>query len=81
MQLGRIKEFFRRNIVMVVSIPGIIGMHYGWLYLQKIDVLVPNKSHQNNDLPIMKVCISINTRITKKDKDLIMMINDEILRQ
>lgn len=33
--------FLRRNIVMVVTIPSIIGLHYGWYCLQHNETFVP----------------------------------------
>lgn len=33
--------FLRRNIVLVVTIPSIIGLHYGWYRLQINERFVP----------------------------------------
>lgn len=47
------KSFFKRNIIAIVMIPTVIGIHYGWLKLQDNDELVAE--HEKMDLPIIIV--------------------------
>lgn len=51
--VGRAREFMRRNIVMIVMVPVLVGLHYGWQKLQDVEMFVPKE--QRRDLPIMQV--------------------------
>lgn len=53
MDLGRAREFLRRNMVLVVMIPVLFGVHYGWQKVQEIEVFVPKQ--QRRDLPVVEV--------------------------
>ncbi|KAL8619581.1 hypothetical protein ACOMHN_019637 [Nucella lapillus] len=39
--MNPVLAFLRRNIVLVVTIPSIIGLHYGWYCLQYNETFVP----------------------------------------
>lgn len=47
------RGFINRNLVAIVMIPSIIGIHYGWKSLQNNEALV-SKS-EKIDLPIVTV--------------------------
>lgn len=52
-QFGRIREFVNRNLVSIVMVPSIIALHWGWLKLQDVEVLVSPEEKRN--LPIIEV--------------------------
>jgi len=62
--LGRVSEFAKRNLVMVVMIPVLAGLHYGWLKVQETEAFVPKKDKM--DLPVTKVASRLQEEITKK---------------
>lgn len=39
--MNPVLAFLRRNIVIIVTVPSIIGMHYGWYRLQFNETFVP----------------------------------------
>lgn len=51
-KFGRIQEFMKRNMVMLVMVPIIIGFHVGWQKLQDNEMFVPKK--QKRDLPVIE---------------------------
>lgn len=53
--VGRAREFVRRNIVMIVMVPVLVSLHYGWQKLQDVEVFVPKE--QRRDLPIIEVWV------------------------
>lgn len=38
----------RRNIVAIIMVPSIIGIHYGWTRMQQIEELVPENERKND---------------------------------
>lgn len=48
-----VKNFFSKNLVVIVLVPAIIGAHYGWAKLQGIDYLV--SSEDRKKLPFASV--------------------------
>lgn len=50
--MGRAREFLRRNIVLVVMVPVLFGVHYGWQKVQDVEVFVPKQ--QRRDLPVIE---------------------------
>lgn len=40
-------SWVKRNLVILVTVPLIIGIHYGWGYLQQNETLVP--PHEKKD--------------------------------
>lgn len=46
-------SFFKRNIVGVVMIPSIIGLHFGWNCIQNNKSFVPTGKHEEQ--PIISV--------------------------
>lgn len=51
-QFGRLSEFVKRNIVLFVMIPTIVGIHWGWSKLQEIEEIAGPRKQQH---PIAKV--------------------------
>jgi hypothetical protein len=51
--LGKFRGFLSRNIVTVVTVPGLVLIHWGWYRLQDIEVLV--SKDEKKDLPIVIV--------------------------
>lgn len=50
----RLKNFTKRNIVLVVVIPMMVSVHWAWAQLQEVEQFVPK--HERRELPIFKVC-------------------------
>ncbi|XP_059612163.1 uncharacterized protein LOC132258728 [Phlebotomus argentipes] len=44
-------QFMKKNIVLVVMVPSIFGIHYLWSSIQNVDSLV--KEHERGELPIV----------------------------
>lgn len=63
-QLGRAREFVRRNIVLFVMIPTLIGLHYGWQKVQEIEIYVPK--HERKDLPVVQGAKYIQEELRNK---------------
>ncbi|XP_028041173.1 uncharacterized protein LOC114251187 [Bombyx mandarina] len=38
-----LKQFTTKNAVLLIMIPALGGLHYGWYKLQSVDSLVPDK--------------------------------------
>lgn len=55
--MGRVREFLKRNMVVIVMVPVLIGVHYGWQKLQDIEMFVPKQQHR--DLPVIQVRFSL----------------------
>ena len=49
----RLSKFAKRNIVLLVSVPMLISIHWGWMKLQNIEQFVPK--HEKRELPILAV--------------------------
>lgn len=52
MGMGRAREFLRRNMVLVVMVPVLLGVHYGWQKVQDVEMFVPKQ--QRRDLPVIE---------------------------
>lgn len=52
---GRIREFINRNLVAIVMVPAIIGIHWGWRSLQDMEIFF--KKEEKKELPIIEVII------------------------
>lgn len=52
-EVGRIREFMKRNMVMIVMVPVMVGLHYGWQKIQDVEAFVPK--NQRRDLPVLEV--------------------------
>lgn len=58
---GKILKFINRNIVLIVTVPGIVLMHWAWIKLQDTPPakLHPSQAHRNEAgeviLPITEV--------------------------
>ena len=63
MQLGRIKAFVSRHIVVFTIIPMIVGMHYGWFWLQNCDTL-NERNIKRETFPLTDVSIYYLNYIT-----------------
>lgn len=50
--MGRAREFLRRNVVLVVMVPVLVGVHFGWQKIQDIEMFVPKQQRQ--DLPVIE---------------------------
>lgn len=50
-------RFLKKYILTIVTVPLIVALHYGWLEIQKNDVLVPD--NKKSDLPIVVVSIDM----------------------
>lgn len=50
--MGRVREFLRRNVVLVVMVPVLVGVHFGWQKIQDIEMFVPKQQRQ--DLPVIE---------------------------
>lgn len=53
------QTFMQKHLVTIVMIPMIIGIHYGWNYLQHNKALVPEEEQQQ-ELPILSVRIILS---------------------
>jgi hypothetical protein len=51
--LGKLRGFVSRNIVTVVTVPGLLLIHWGWYRLQTVEVLV--SKDERKDIPIIIV--------------------------
>lgn len=51
-EVGRIREFMKRNMVMIVMVPVMVGLHYGWQKIQDVEAFVPK--NQRRDLPVLE---------------------------
>ena len=49
----RIQKFIKRNMVVIVMVPVIVGLHLGWMLIQNNEKFV--KKHEKRDLPIIEV--------------------------
>ncbi|XP_068223148.1 probable RNA-directed DNA polymerase from transposon BS [Palaemon carinicauda] len=49
---GRFREFMKRNMVIVIMVPVIVGFHYGWQKLQENEKFVPKRLKR--DLPVIE---------------------------
>lgn len=48
--MGFVKDY----LPLIVMVPGLVGVHYGWFLLQQNEKLVP-KGQQVNEQPIVTV--------------------------
>lgn len=48
-----VSHFINQNLVAIIMVPGIIGAHYGWKYLQEQDSLV--KPEERKGMPLMEI--------------------------
>lgn len=51
------QTFLQKHLVTIIMIPVIIGVHYGWNYLQYNRALVP--AEEQRELPIFSVRINV----------------------
>jgi hypothetical protein len=49
----KVRGFFSRNVVAIVTVPALVLMHWGWYKLQDVEALV--KKEEKKDLPIVIV--------------------------
>ncbi|KAG7171289.1 McKusick-Kaufman/Bardet-Biedl syndromes putative chaperonin-like [Homarus americanus] len=63
-QLGRAREFMKRNIVLIIMLPAIVGLHYGWQKIQDIELFVPKQ--QRKDLPVIQGAKYVEQEIKNK---------------
>jgi len=64
MMWGRVSEFAKRNVVMIVMLPVLAGLHIGWLRVQDTEAFVPKKDKM--ELPVTKVASRLKEEITNK---------------
>lgn len=50
---GKFRGFLSRNIVTVVTVSGLVLIHWGWYRLQNVEVLV--RKDEKKDIPILIV--------------------------
>lgn len=50
---GKFLGYIRRNIVAVVTVPGLVLIHWGWYRLQNVEEFV--KKDEKKDIPIVIV--------------------------
>ena len=48
-------RFTKRNLVMIVMIPAMVSIHWGWSKLQNVEVFVPKEDRR--ELPIIEVIL------------------------
>lgn len=53
--IGTGARFFSKNIVMLVMLPTVVALHYGWYKLQMVDNLVPPEDRDKLPGPIKRV--------------------------
>lgn len=53
--MERVTNFLNKNLVLVVMIPGIVGLHWGWYKLQHNEKFVKKEDQIINDQPIFVV--------------------------
>ena len=46
-------KFVKRNIVMIVMVPVLVSMHWGWMKLQDVEKFVA--PHEKRELPLLSV--------------------------
>lgn len=51
-------QFMKKNLVVLIMVPMIVGAHYGWYKLQQVDALVSQE--ERNKLPITKALKGFN---------------------
>lgn len=51
--LGRLKVFIKDNMLLVVMLPGIAGIHWAWQKIQEKDVFVA--PHERREFPPITV--------------------------
>lgn len=79
---NKLMKFINSNLLMIVCVPLIISIHYGWMLLQKNPKLVPEKDYQ--ELPIIIVSIQrivFNCLLISINFDLLVMLNYNCRRQ
>ncbi|KAL7646355.1 UNVERIFIED_CONTAM: hypothetical protein RMT77_003265 [Armadillidium vulgare] len=64
-QFGRLSEFVKRNIVLFVMIPTIVGIHWGWSKLQEIEEIAGPRKQQH---PIAKGYNALKNKYFKEAK-------------
>jgi hypothetical protein len=50
---GKLRRFIHRNVVTLITVPGLVFIHWGWYKLQDVEVLV--KKDEKKDIPIVTV--------------------------
>ncbi|ETN61017.1 hypothetical protein AND_007347 [Anopheles darlingi] len=59
--MANFKMFINKNLVAIVMIPSLIGMHWAWDNLQHNRALVAD--HERKDLPIVIAAKALWTRV------------------
>lgn len=50
----RLSKFTKRNVVVLVVVPMLVTLHWGWAKLQNVEQFVPKE--EKRELPIISVC-------------------------
>jgi hypothetical protein len=48
--MSAFKTFVNKNLVAIVMIPSIIGVHYGWSFLQNNEELIPKEDKKEQPI-------------------------------
>lgn len=62
----RLSRFTKRNLVMIVMIPAMVSIHWGWSKLQNVEVFVPKEDRR--ELPIIEGIKVLSNKISSTDK-------------
>uniref|UniRef100_A0A182W3Z9 Uncharacterized protein n=1 Tax=Anopheles minimus TaxID=112268 RepID=A0A182W3Z9_9DIPT len=62
--MQKIKMFVSRNLVAIVMVPSLIGLHWAWDSLQHNRALVSD--HERKDLPVVIAAKALWQRVTNK---------------
>ncbi|KXJ74725.1 hypothetical protein RP20_CCG013073 [Aedes albopictus] len=60
--MSRFKSFVNNNLVVIVMIPALIGIHWGWYQLHQNEALVP--ANERKEMPLFKMISKGRSRIS-----------------
>ncbi|KAJ8936551.1 hypothetical protein NQ314_012291 [Rhamnusium bicolor] len=64
MSRGKLGKWLHDNMVLLIGIPLIVGVHYGWWKLQQIPALVDQS--QNKEIPIIGAIKALKNKTLEK---------------
>jgi len=60
---AKFSRFVKKNVVMIIMLPVIGGIHWGWLKLQEIEKFVSKE--QKRELPIIEGATFVKDKVVK----------------
>ncbi|KAJ8924091.1 hypothetical protein NQ315_006872 [Exocentrus adspersus] len=67
MAKGKLAMWINNNLVLLVCVPLIVGVHYGWSKLQEVPYLV-DQSQRNKEMPIIAAFKSFTNKLRESNK-------------